>query len=126
MKKKVERMQKLDSYCIYLFQVPLRISFVMTVILTSPTNGSPLIPELPLLSELPDLGSMGFVPSLLQTVTTGTGTTGTGGVVSTVTTPVTTVPVVMMEPPMAAVLPVIFAVAVVKALILGKSSFYYG
>ena len=97
------------------------ISCVILVILNSPINSSPLIPELPLLSELPDIGSMlGSAPSLLQT-TVGTVTTGpqVGGNVVTNVPAVTTVPVVL-EPPMTAVLPVIFAVAVIKALVLGE------
>ena len=72
---------------------------------------------------------LGPAPSLLQTVVDGGATAVTGGAsagtVSTVTTvPVVTTPVMMDPPMMTTVLPVIFAVAVIKALILGRKIQY--
>ena len=71
---------------------------------------------------------LGPAPSLLQTVVDGGATVVTGGAsqpVSTVTTvPVVTTPVMMDPPMMTTVLPVIFAVAVIKALILGRKIQY--
>ena len=91
-----------------------QVSLMLLLTLLDPVPGSPL------LSGLSDLSRM-LQPaaSLLQT----TGTTAvTGG-----TTAVTTVPVVTTMPAPAPpammtsnILPVIFAVAVIKALILGK------
>merc|ERR1711976_701769 len=79
----------------------------------------------PLLNDLSELGSLfGTGPSLLQTVVDGaTAVSGGGATAGTVST-VTTVPAVttVMDPPMMAptILPVIFAVAVIKALILER------
>ena len=93
---------------------------MLLLTLLTPVPGSPLLPGLSDLSRMLEPAA-----SLLQT-TGGAISTGVGGVT---TVPVTTVPVVTTVPApvppmmMPTILPVIFAVAVIKALILGKIHF---
>ena len=88
---------------------------MLLLTLLAPVPGSPLLPGISDLSRMLEPAA-----SLLQT-TTGT-TAVTGGASAVTTVPVVTtvpapVPPAMMMP---TILPVIFAVAVIKALILGK------
>ena len=91
-----------------------------------PVPGSPLLPGLSDLSRMLEPAA-----SLLQTgITTGTGvvtgvdavTAGQPGVTAVTTVPVVTTVPAPVPPPMMmpTILPVIFAVAVIKALILGN------
>ena len=100
---------------------PLQVLLLLAV--PAPVPGSPLLPGLSDLSRM-----LEPAVSLLQT-TGGSISTGVGGVTGVTTVPVATVPVVTTVPApvppmmMPTILPVIFAVAVIKALILGKIHF---